>query len=78
MKESYYINPKVLSNREIEEFCKEYKSRLYGLSEMSMALAQKAKSLREECNIHEENYKRVNSFYEEAYFPNMTENTNEK
>lgn len=67
MKESYNIKPTVLSDSEIEEYLGTFITRLHGLTEMRQHLAQTSQRLIQDIKIHEENYRKVNSMYENMF-----------
>jgi len=61
MKESYNLNPTVLSDDEIEDYCRGCFSRGYGLRLMRESFAEKSEALARELKIHETNYRKVHS-----------------
>lgn len=61
MKESYHLNPTVLSDHEIEDYCRGCFSRNHGLRLMRQSLAEKSEALARELKIHEINYQKVHS-----------------
>lgn len=59
MKESYNLNPTLLSDEEIEDYCKTGYSRDHVLRLMSATLVKKSHDLSEEIKIHDANYIKV-------------------
>jgi hypothetical protein len=65
MKERYNLNPYILSDDEIEEYCRGCLNRDWGLRHMRQTLAEKSDYLAKELKIHEANYNKVDALLKE-------------
>lgn len=61
MKESYNLNPTVLSDDEIENYCRGCSNRDHGLRIMRQSFAEQSEFLQRMLRIHETNYNKVHS-----------------